>query len=62
MVKKQYVSPIIMFLEVVSHVVLAGSSNLSVEVQNEDFDGDKMTPLARDNNYSVWDEKWGEAE
>ncbi|MBR0182586.1 MAG: hypothetical protein IJQ05_04835 [Bacteroidaceae bacterium] len=50
-----------MFLEVVSHVVLAGS-NLSVEVQNEDFDDDKMTPLARDNNYSVWDEKWGEGE
>lgn len=61
MVKKQYVSPIIMFLEVVSHVVLAGSSDFSVEVQNEDFD-DKMTPLARDNNYSVWDEKWGEGE
>ena len=61
MVKKQYVSPIIMFLEVVSHVVLAGS-NLSVEVQNEDFDDDKMTPLASDNNYSVWDEKWGEGE
>ncbi len=60
MVKKQYVSPIIMFLEVVSHVVLAGS-NLSVEVQNEDFD-EEMTPLARDNNYSVWDEKWGEGE
>lgn len=57
MVKKQYVSPIIMFLEVVSHVVLAGSSDFSVEVQNEDFDDDKMTPLARDNNYSVWDEK-----
>lgn len=49
-----------MFLEVVSHVVLAGS-NLSVEVQNEDFD-EEMTPLARDNNYSVWDEKWGEGE
>lgn len=62
MVKKQYVSPIIMFLEVVSHVVLAGSSNFSVEVQDEDFDDDKMTPLARDNNYSVWDEKWGEGE
>ena len=49
-----------MFLEVDSHVVLAGS-NLSVEVQNEDFD-EEMTPLARDNNYSVWDEKWGEGE
>lgn len=61
MVKKQYVSPTIMFLEVVSHVVLAGS-NFNVEVQNEVFDPDEMTPLARDNNYSVWDEKWGEGE
>lgn len=61
MVKKQYVSPIIMFLEVVSHVVLAGS-NLSVEVQDKDFDEEEMIPLARDNNYSVWDEKWGEGE
>lgn len=60
MVKKQYVSPIIMFLEVVSHVVLAGSSD--VKVQKEDFNNEEMTPLARDNNYSVWDEKWGEGE
>ena len=49
-----------MFLEVVSHVVLAGSSD--VKVQNEDFNNEEMTPLARDNNYSVWDEKWGEGE
>ena len=59
--KKQYVRPSIMFLEIVNQVVLAGSS-FSVEVQDEDFDGEVMTPLARDNNYSVWDEKWGEGE
>ena len=61
MVKKQYVSPIIVFLEVVSHVVSAGS-NFSVEVQNEDFNDEEMIPLARDNNNSIWNEKWGEGE
>lgn len=60
MIRKQYVSPSIMLLEIVNQTIILAES--SVDIKSEVFDPGEMTPLARDNNYSVWNEKWGEAE
>ena len=62
MVKKQYVSPSIMLLEIVNQTIILAGSSEEVDIKREVFDPNEMTPLARDNNYSVWDEKWGEGE
>jgi hypothetical protein len=62
MIRKQHVSPSIMPLEIVNQTIILAGSSEEVDIKSKDFDPDEMTPLARDNNYSVWDEKWGEGE
>lgn len=51
-----------MLLEIVNQTIILAGSSEEVDIKSKDFDPDEMTPLARDNNYSVWDEKWGEGE
>lgn len=57
MIRKQYVNPSIMLLEIVNQTIILAGSSEEVDIKSKNFDPNEMTPLARDNNYSVWDEK-----
>ena len=53
--KKQYINPSLIVMEMDTRGCIMAGSTIEVTVQNEDFDGDTMTSLARENG-GLWDD------
>lgn len=55
--KKLYISPMLEIHELVYVASLMAGSEISVAVEEEDFDGDSMTSLSRKNDgKGIWDD------
>ncbi|MBQ8487371.1 MAG: hypothetical protein IJ533_06955 [Prevotella sp.] len=54
--KKQYINPSTILLEIGQHNDILAGSNISMGVQKEDFDSESMNSLSRRGN-SIWDDE-----